>query len=59
MTDRQRITIQLEPNQKQQIERFVKNEYPRVKTISEVVRAALDDFLDKGSNQTGQTKVSM
>jgi Arc/MetJ-type ribon-helix-helix transcriptional regulator len=47
MTDRQRITIQIDPTQKQEIESFVKNEYPRVKTISEVVRAALDEFLEK------------
>ena len=51
MTDRDRITIQVESGQKQKIESFVKDEYPRIKTVSEVIRAAIDEFLDKGNNK--------
>jgi Arc/MetJ-type ribon-helix-helix transcriptional regulator len=47
MKERCRITIQVGPEQKEKIEAVIKREYPRMKTISHVVRAALQEFLEK------------
>jgi len=45
--DMPRITIQISWEEKQKIEDTIKREYPRVKTISELVREALTQYLEK------------
>ena len=42
-----RICVQLSEAEKAEIERQIKLRYPKVKNISELVRAALSDFLSK------------
>jgi hypothetical protein len=43
------ITIRVPDGEKAKIETFIKREYPKLKTISEVVRLALTDFLSANS----------
>lgn len=43
-----RITIQLGQNEREKIEQRVKREYPKIKNISELVRTALDTYLQEG-----------
>jgi hypothetical protein len=45
LSERKRITIQIEQKQMHQIEMRIKAEYPRIRNVSELVRAALADFL--------------
>jgi len=45
--DMPRITIQISFEEKQKIEERIKREYPRLKTISELVREALTRYLEK------------
>lgn len=40
------LSVQIENDQKKQIEERIKKEYPKVKCVSELVRAALQQFLD-------------
>jgi metal-responsive CopG/Arc/MetJ family transcriptional regulator len=40
-----RICVRLDQEQQQKIEAFIKREYPKVKTVSQVIRAALHSFL--------------
>ena len=42
--ERYRISVQIEPDQRKQIEVRIKNEYPKLKNVSDVVRAALNEF---------------
>lgn len=42
-----RITLWLENNEKSRIEARIKQEYPKIKTVSGLVRAALAEFLAK------------
>jgi Arc/MetJ-type ribon-helix-helix transcriptional regulator len=51
--------VQLEDGQKEKIENCIKVSYPKLKNTSEVLREALRKFLDKGSNQSGQSPVGM
>ena len=44
------IGIRIPESLKQQIEQFIKREYPRYKTYSEVVREALKRFLEGENN---------
>jgi Arc/MetJ-type ribon-helix-helix transcriptional regulator len=44
-----RVTVRLEDGEKDKIEARIKAEYPKIKNVSELVRAALDSFLDKKS----------
>jgi Arc/MetJ-type ribon-helix-helix transcriptional regulator len=39
-----RITVEIEETDKQQIEAAIKREYPKLKNISDVIRAALKKF---------------
>lgn len=45
--DMPRITIQISWEEKEKIEQRIKREYPRLKTISDVVREALTRYLEK------------
>lgn len=47
MSERQRITVQIEKEQMNQIETRIKAEYPKFRNISELVRAALIEYLGK------------
>lgn len=49
--NRNKITFEVTAEQRKEIEGCIKQEYPKIKTVSELVRAALDDFLEKGSNK--------
>lgn len=40
-----RVTVRVKESEMAKIERYIKKEYPHVKTVSSVVRHALDDFL--------------
>lgn len=40
------LAVKIPESLKQQIEQFIKREYPRFKTYSEVVREALRKFLE-------------
>jgi len=40
------LAIKIPETLKQQIEQFIKREYPKYKTYSEVVRTALKQFLE-------------
>jgi Arc/MetJ-type ribon-helix-helix transcriptional regulator len=42
-----RITIRIEDCDKEAIEKFVKENYPKIKTISEVIRLAIRKLLKK------------
>jgi Arc/MetJ-type ribon-helix-helix transcriptional regulator len=42
---RDRISVQIGLEQRKRIEARIKTEYPKLKNISDVVRAALDQFL--------------
>jgi hypothetical protein len=42
-----RITIRIEDADKQKIDAYIKREYPKVKTVSETVRAALSKFFQE------------
>jgi Arc/MetJ-type ribon-helix-helix transcriptional regulator len=43
--ERCRITFEIEPEDRHRIEAVIKEEYPKLKNVSEVIRAALDQFL--------------
>jgi len=45
--NRIRISVEITEATRQQIEAAVKREYPRLKTVSDVVREALKEFLSK------------
>ena len=45
--DMPRITIQISFEEYEKIEQRIKREYPRLKTISELVREALTQYLEK------------
>jgi Arc/MetJ-type ribon-helix-helix transcriptional regulator len=40
------LAVRIPETLKQQIEQFIKKEYPRFKTYSDVIRAALNKFLE-------------
>ena len=42
-----RITVEITEELRQRIEVAVKKEYPKLKNVSDVVRAALTEFLEK------------
>jgi Arc/MetJ-type ribon-helix-helix transcriptional regulator len=44
---RLRITVQITESDKEKIENAIKNYYPKYKNISQVVREALREFLEK------------
>jgi Arc/MetJ-type ribon-helix-helix transcriptional regulator len=46
-----RITVCLEDDDRSKIETRIKQEYPKLRNVSELVRHALKEFLDKDSNQ--------
>lgn len=41
------ITIRLPDGERSKIETIIKREYPKMKTMSDVLRTALNDFLKK------------
>jgi Arc/MetJ-type ribon-helix-helix transcriptional regulator len=41
-----RLSVQITLKQKKQMEERVKKEFPKLRNISEVTRAAITDFLD-------------
>ena len=43
--DRTRITVEIGESEKLKIEEAIRREYPKLKTVSDVVRAALQEFL--------------
>ena len=43
------ITIRVPDGERAKIESIIKREYPKLKTISDVVRLALTDFLSSNS----------
>ena len=45
--NRKRITVEITEADRQRIEATVKLYYPKLKTVSDVVRAALRKFLEK------------
>lgn len=45
------ISFKTSKEQRKQIEAKIKAEYPTLKNVSELVREALREFLDKDSNQ--------
>jgi Arc/MetJ-type ribon-helix-helix transcriptional regulator len=45
--DMPRITIQISFEEYEKIEQRIKREYPRLKTLSELVREALTQYLEK------------
>ena len=42
-----RITVCLEEDDRTKIETCIKQEYPRIKTVSALVRFAIEDFLNQ------------
>jgi Arc/MetJ-type ribon-helix-helix transcriptional regulator len=46
LSERRRISVQIEQKQLSQIETRIKAEYPKFRNVSEVVRAALKQFLE-------------
>jgi Arc/MetJ-type ribon-helix-helix transcriptional regulator len=47
-----RITLWLENNERNRIEARIKQEYPKIKNVSELVRVALNEFLTKNNQST-------
>ena len=47
--ERTRISVQIKSEDKQKIQEAIKREYPKLKTVSDVVRSALSKFLDQSS----------
>jgi len=45
--EKPRITVQISFEEQKKIEETIKSEYPRLKTISDLVRAALKEFLSE------------
>ncbi len=43
--ERCRITFEIKPKDRSRIEAVIKEEYPKLKNTSEVIRAALDQYL--------------
>jgi Arc/MetJ-type ribon-helix-helix transcriptional regulator len=43
----EKVTVRIPDGQREKIERVIKREYPKLKTISDVVRNALSQFLEK------------
>jgi len=43
----EKVTVRIPDGQREKIERLIKREYPRMKTISDVVRHALSQLLYK------------
>jgi Arc/MetJ-type ribon-helix-helix transcriptional regulator len=50
------VTIRLENDDRNKIEARIKQEYPKLRNVSELVRQALKEFLDKDSNQPLKNK---
>ena len=44
-----RITVEIAETDRQKIEAAVKKEYPKLKNVSDVVRAALSNFFEANS----------
>jgi len=44
------IAVRIDKQTLEQIEKFIKKEYPRTKTVSEVVRLALRKFLESNNH---------
>lgn len=49
-----RVTVRVPDGEREKIERVIKREYPKLKTISDVVRLALTDFLAKQQLELSQ-----
>jgi Arc/MetJ-type ribon-helix-helix transcriptional regulator len=47
--ERTKISVQIKPEDKQKIQEAIKREYPKLKTVSDVVRSALTKFLNETS----------
>lgn len=47
MADMPRISVQISFEEQKKIEERIKREYPRLKTVSDLVRAALKEFLSE------------
>lgn len=47
-----RVTVRLEDGEKCKIEARIKQEYPKIKTVSGLVRVALKEFLTKSDQPT-------
>jgi Arc/MetJ-type ribon-helix-helix transcriptional regulator len=47
----QRVTVRVPDGKREQIECLIKQEYPKLKTISDVVRLALTDYLKKDATE--------
>jgi len=47
MNKETRISFRIEPIEKERIEAVIKRDYPKIKTVSAVVRKALEEFLAK------------
>ena len=45
-----RFSVQIDKSQRDMIHERIKAEYPRVKTVSELVRAALQEYLARRSH---------
>jgi hypothetical protein len=48
-----RVTVRIEKSEMTKIEQRIKQEYPKIKTVSGVVRLALDEFLGSEKKQAG------
>ena len=48
---RYRITVEIKKGDREKIEAVIKEEYPKLKNISDVVRQALKEFLEKSNNR--------
>jgi Arc/MetJ-type ribon-helix-helix transcriptional regulator len=46
-----RVTVRIEDDEKGKIESRIKQDYPKLKNVSELVRAALTEFLDGKKEQ--------
>ena len=49
--EKPRITIQISNEDLTKIQTFIKNQYPKFKTVSEVIRTALKRFLGDVKNE--------
>lgn len=47
-----RVTVRLENQEILKIEARIKQEYPKIKTVSGLVRTALNEFLSKSNQPT-------
>jgi Arc/MetJ-type ribon-helix-helix transcriptional regulator len=46
-----RVTVRIEDSEMAKIEQRIKQDYPKIKTVSGLVRAALDEFLGTENKQ--------